>query len=454
MRKIVGILLFLSLCLFPRSAVLADYFAEPPHTVPHTVNGHTYDQMVQQIYTYDLASSHYCQIVFYFDSSYFSTAKPVISSVDNANNAFGAYVITTNRPNIYDSDTGNFDYNLVMGNTSYTNPDFGMYCYTTNGGATWADYYDIGVGGPSYDFYGDYTYTDYVRSTLDLYWSSQPFVPNNSLTNQFQDGRNRKTDRLLVPASIFAGGGYHLTINLSPQAGGTVVLSPSGGSYVLDTEVEVTATAASGYVFGYFDDGQSCYTENPLTITMDSAKIVTAVFQTDPFEMKLPLLGDKSWLLSVEAGGEIQCNGGTDTYHTGTEHYALDFTDNTQEDGHLQGIDVPILAAQKGIVEFAGGDPNDNGWGYTVLLNHGNGYKTRYAHMKYDPTVSGTVIQGQQIGVMGSTGGSTGIHLHFQVYHNGDSSSTNTALQSICLEGQNLDYYQVGCNNFYASTNE
>ncbi|WP_414839823.1 peptidoglycan DD-metalloendopeptidase family protein [Carnobacterium sp. TMP28] len=78
-----------------------------------------------------------------------------------------------------------------------------------------------------------------------------------------------------------------------------------------------------------------------------------------------------------------------------------------------------IVAAQGGVVEVAG---YDSGWGNHVTINHGNGLKTLYAHM-----VSGSlavapgqsISQGQHLGIMGTTGSSTGVHLHFEVYLNG-----------------------------------
>lgn len=78
-----------------------------------------------------------------------------------------------------------------------------------------------------------------------------------------------------------------------------------------------------------------------------------------------------------------------------------------------------IVASKSGTVVFAG---YDSGWGYYVKIDHGNGMQTLYAHM-----VSGSLLvspgqqvsQGQQIGTMGTTGSSTGVHLHFEMYKNG-----------------------------------
>jgi murein DD-endopeptidase MepM/ murein hydrolase activator NlpD len=78
-----------------------------------------------------------------------------------------------------------------------------------------------------------------------------------------------------------------------------------------------------------------------------------------------------------------------------------------------------ILAADAGTVMIAGW-PDGYGYGNRVLIDHGNGYKTLYGHLSRIYVVPGqTVSRGAAIGKMGSTGRSTGIHLHFEVYSNG-----------------------------------
>jgi murein DD-endopeptidase MepM/ murein hydrolase activator NlpD len=75
-----------------------------------------------------------------------------------------------------------------------------------------------------------------------------------------------------------------------------------------------------------------------------------------------------------------------------------------------------IVAAQGGTVVTAGW--NAGGYGNFVIINHGNGYSTLYAHMLNNSVVvqAGQVVkQGQKLGTMGSTGRSTGTHLHFEV---------------------------------------
>ncbi|HET7099014.1 MAG TPA: M23 family metallopeptidase [Patescibacteria group bacterium] len=77
-----------------------------------------------------------------------------------------------------------------------------------------------------------------------------------------------------------------------------------------------------------------------------------------------------------------------------------------------------VVAADAGRVIAAGWDAS--GYGYMVLIDHGNGYKTRYAHLSAISVVGGqTVGRGSPIGKMGSTGHSTGPHTHFEIYLNG-----------------------------------
>lgn len=76
----------------------------------------------------------------------------------------------------------------------------------------------------------------------------------------------------------------------------------------------------------------------------------------------------------------------------------------------------PIVAAQGGTVTSAGW--NAGGYGNYVVIDHGNGYVTLYAHMLNNSIVvtPGQVVkQGQKLGMMGSTGRSTGTHLHFEI---------------------------------------
>jgi murein DD-endopeptidase MepM/ murein hydrolase activator NlpD len=86
-----------------------------------------------------------------------------------------------------------------------------------------------------------------------------------------------------------------------------------------------------------------------------------------------------------------------------------------------KGIDLignrSILASDNGVVTYAG---RKNGLGNAVIIDHQNGYKTVYGHLsKINVKKGQTVAKGDKIGVMGSTGNSTGVHLHFEIHKNG-----------------------------------
>lgn len=79
---------------------------------------------------------------------------------------------------------------------------------------------------------------------------------------------------------------------------------------------------------------------------------------------------------------------------------------------------TPILAADSGIATVI--SDNGNGYGNYIMINHGGGRVTLYAHMSGFAVSNGaSVTQGQVIGYVGSTGNSTGPHLHFEVRVNG-----------------------------------
>ncbi len=78
---------------------------------------------------------------------------------------------------------------------------------------------------------------------------------------------------------------------------------------------------------------------------------------------------------------------------------------------------APVEATAPGIVSFTG---VRSGYGETVEIDHGHGFKTRYAHLEsIFVTVGQQVALGQKLGAMGSTGRSTGTHLHYEVWVDG-----------------------------------
>ncbi|WP_421787669.1 M23/M56 family metallopeptidase [Hyphobacterium sp.] len=83
---------------------------------------------------------------------------------------------------------------------------------------------------------------------------------------------------------------------------------------------------------------------------------------------------------------------------------------------------TPILAPAGGrVVHAAYGFDDNEAWGNTVAIDHGEGWQTVYAHMQdFDVAVGDTVTAGARIGRVGSSGRSTGPHVHVEVRHNGE----------------------------------
>ena len=95
-----------------------------------------------------------------------------------------------------------------------------------------------------------------------------------------------------------------------------------------------------------------------------------------------------------------------------------------QPDWH-HGVDIagkagsPILAVASGVVTWTG---TQGGYGHLVEVSHGDGYVTRYAHNQENLVVPGDVVRkGDAIALMGSSGRSTGAHVHYEVYKHGRS---------------------------------
>lgn len=102
-----------------------------------------------------------------------------------------------------------------------------------------------------------------------------------------------------------------------------------------------------------------------------------------------------------------------------THHSGLDF---------IGGSMAPIVATAPGTVKFAGWG---GAYGNMVEIDHGNGFITRYAHMKKLNVKRGQKVEtGDQVGGMGSTGRSTGTHLHYEVHFDGRARDPKNFLKA------------------------
>ena len=114
---------------------------------------------------------------------------------------------------------------------------------------------------------------------------------------------------------------------------------------------------------------------------------------------------DEETLFAMPVSGTITSNFGE---RWGKNHNGIDI-------GALEGDE--ILAAEDGVVTYSGWV---DGYGNYLILDHENGFQTCYAHCSSLISMAGDrVVKGQKIAYVGSTGRSTGPHLHFEIKFNG-----------------------------------
>src|SRR5215216_1705744 len=171
---------------------------------------------------------------------------------------------------------------------------------------------------------------------------------------------------------------------------------------------------------------------NCVGATSDSNRVFEpAVAQPD---FRLPLPSGKDWGLSVEAGTPTtKCGSGLggkffkgdfDCLHSKQGKYSLDFVPVTRQDGGVGDVDV--LAAADGTVEavvdgkdqcYGAGCPPS--YGNFVRIAHGNSYTSFYGHLKKNSIPAGILghplKRGDKIGIMGTSGYSSGVHVHFEI---------------------------------------
>ena len=264
-----------------------------------------------------------------------------------------------------------------------------------------------------------------------------------------------------INLSVNNTGSGTMTYSASVTSGASWLSITSGGSggnsgtvrasYALNSGsqrsgvIEVTANGASGSpvtitVTQSGSTGLSPFLDFPLAgYTAYNNKLVTAVFDhysggvlshqvtsIAPDSIVEAFNGEHAETdFGNDGGGGYKKNfQGTPVTLDGIYKYTGTAAQYLQYDGH-RGIDfgvatgTAVFAAAAGTVDAAGWQDDANhkaGFGLRVRLKHSNGYYTYYAHLsRIDVSAGATVDEGDQIGLSGSTGSSTGPHLHFEV---------------------------------------
>lgn len=206
--------------------------------------------------------------------------------------------------------------------------------------------------------------------------------------------------------------------------------------------VQVGQTVTAGQVIGYVGStgnatGNACHFEMQVNGTLVEPRYFTAYGGSDAAELTQEK-ADEILAEAVRRAASDQVTAADGAALSGVDLFTLPVAPPPQvsgydpENGH-PGIDfaaeegAEIYAVAGGIVTTAGYDVEKGNY---VVLDHGGGLETEYQHMKSLLVSAGqSVVQGQVLGYVGSTGNSTGPHLHFEARQDGAPADlTGTAL--------------------------
>jgi murein DD-endopeptidase MepM/ murein hydrolase activator NlpD len=196
------------------------------------------------------------------------------------------------------------------------------------------------------------------------------------------------------------------TLNILPVNGALHTVAKGETLEAIAARYKVTPEVISGYVGNGLSNGAALAVGASLIIPGGIkpyvARQVTAYQGTAPENAK------------VGSGNFVWPTSGYVSQKYWEGHRAIDIAGR----GNAGGLGAPVLAADAGYV--AATQVSNSGYGRMVILDHGNGYQTLYAHLQtFYVEVGQSVSRGEAIGKVGSTGNSTGPHLHFEVIQNG-----------------------------------
>ncbi len=214
----------------------------------------------------------------------------------------------------------------------------------------------------------------------------------------------------------------------SPVATGTI----AGGTTINQTRSVTAPTTPGIYYVWVVSDNTSVLTQTDYSNDFAvSSSFTVAGFSEKP-QFQLPFSCGETWYAYTHPG------------HADRSQWALDLNRSPIAGGASNGFGEPVLASASGQVSRLDKINTTTANGIFIELNHGNGWHTIYLHLQEASIpsaieIGSTVEAGQQIGKLGSTGNSTGPHLH---YEQRLGSYPNYQTYPVEFNGQRVDYVE------------
>lgn len=195
------------------------------------------------------------------------------------------------------------------------------------------------------------------------------------------------------------------TVHVPPVTGVVYKVKPGDTVYSIAKTLQADSQTIVDFPFNTFSDDETFALVAGQTLIVPNGIMPDGSASTPHFTALLtPDAGSVSG-----TGSFVWPTHGTITQFYSWFHKANDIAN---------AVGTPVVAADSGVVITAGWD--NSGYGNHIMIDHGNGYITLYAHLSaYSIQLGQHVSRGTQIGLIGSTGHSTGSHLHFEIRHNG-----------------------------------
>jgi murein DD-endopeptidase MepM/ murein hydrolase activator NlpD len=240
--------------------------------------------------------------------------------------------------------------------------------------------------------------------------AAQPLDPVSLAEQQLAAAQKRVHDLVIPPGAAAAGAGAPALTTAAGAADTSTVTAPS--PEILAAQAQL---AAAGQV--------NPHDLTAIEIGLRATYVTAAVLKVERLHPSALALGSTALLTKPAPGsnpsgtlawpvkGPVTQPFGVPELGVGAPHTGIDIG---------VGIGTSVFASASGVVSFAGGDPAI-GYGYYAVIDHGAGVSTLYGHLALPPLVhQGQFLPaGGLIGLSGSTGFSTGPHVHFELRLNG-----------------------------------